>query len=64
MNGLNVITRFLELKEGKRRGGYNAGLKTKEETRSKESTQPPEVEKGKETVYSEPTEKNGAPPAS
>lgn len=36
------------MKEGKRRG-YNAGLKTKEGTRTKESTQPLEVEKGKET---------------
>lgn len=36
-----------------------------EGTRTKESTQPLEVEKGKETQsYSESTEKNGALPAS
>ena len=37
------------MKEGKRRGGYNAGLKMEEGTRTKESTQPLEAEKGKET---------------
>lgn len=37
------------MKEGKRRGGYNAGLKMEEGTRTKESTQRLEAEKGKET---------------